>query len=658
MTDLGGRDLPRPRGRRRRALIIIAVAVVLLAGGGAAWAVPHLFGGNGAEKAAARFARAWSGGELGSVAYENAKGQKVTEAYDTIVDDLDANGARVSVQDVSVSDDTATATLTVRWNLPGGVPWHYQTKAGLAREDGQWLVRWRPSIVHPKLTKEARLSTEKKSADRATVIGGKGKHLIKKRPVVRVGVVPGKVADAGKLAESLRDVLDIQAKDLAKRVRKAGDNVFVQVITLRKKDFDPITGKLRALPGVAWRDDTLPLAPTRDFASALLGRVGPVTAEIVKKSGGRYQTGDVAGLSGLQRHYDKRLAGTPGLSVYAVDAEDEAGGDSEGESLFRVPAKQGKPVHTTIKADVQRAADAALDRVSEKSALVAIDVPSGNVLAVANGPEAGGYNRALRGHYPPGSTFKVVTTLALLRNGVTVDQSVNCPEYVHIQGKSFHNYQHFALGSVPFRVNFAKSCNTAFIKLGQQLGDRALTKAAADLGQGRPYALGVPSFSGEVPPARSRVDKAAASIGQGRVLASPLSMATAAASIARGKYKAPSLVTQPAPKQSHGSSRSASPAGAPEPLGKKAGTLHDLMRKVVTSGSGQAVADVPGGPVAAKTGTAEYGNADPPKTHAWFIGFQGDIAFAVFVNNGDSGGHVAGPIAKRFLTHLRKGGGG
>jgi len=83
--------------------------------------------------------------------------------------------------------------------------------------------------------------------------------------------------------------------------------------------------------------------------------------------------------------------------------------------------------------------------------------------------------------------------------------------------------------------------------------------------------------------------------------------------------------------------------------------LRSLMREVVTSGTGIAVRSAPGGPVSAKTGTAEYGTAVPPRTHAWFIGFQGDVAFAVLVEDGGTGGSVAAPLAGSFLSHLAAG---
>jgi cell division protein FtsI/penicillin-binding protein 2 len=119
-----------------------------------------------------------------------------------------------------------------------------------------------------------------------------------------------------------------------------------------------------------------------------------------------------------------------------------------------------------------------------------------------------------------------------------------------------------------------------------------------------------------------------------------------AGSVARGSYVEPALVTSPAV---HGGDRT------PKPLQAKAtGELRTLMREVVTSGTGSVLKGVPGGPVSGKTGTAEHGSKTPPETRAWFVGWQGDVAFAVLVEEGRSGGAVAAPLAKAFLADLRR----
>lgn len=632
----------RLSGGRWVALALVLV-LALGVGGFFGW---QLIGKKRAERearqAASRFAAAWSAGSPDRARYGGTKPRRVAAEYERITKDLHAESVRAAVVGVSVEGDTARARLRVGWRLDPQTTWRYRTDLTLVRRSEGWLVRWAPSVVHPELEPGQRLVGERKQPRRASILDRSGAPLVTERKVVDIGAVPGKVPDPARLADSLRDILDIEAQGLEAQIRAAGPDIFVPVITLREGDFRPLENELRALPGVGWQESRLPLAPTRDFASALLGRVGPVTADIVKDSGGRYRPGDVAGVSGMQLRYDQRLAGRPGWWV-SIAPRSKAGKPIK--DLFRQLPQPGKPVQTTLDPRVQRAADRAVAAEKERTALVAVSVSGADVLAVANGPEVGGYNWALQGRYSPGSAFKVVSTLALLRDGLNPGATVACPGSFSVDGKSFRNYESFALGSVPFRTDFARSCNTAFVSLASRLNDRALTGAARDLGIGRPYRLGVDGFAGKVPPPISKVDHAAAMIGQGRVSASPLAMAVMAGSVARGSYEPPHLVVGPRP------------AGATEQVrtgSVKAETrsLRELMRSVVTSGTGQAAADAPGGPVAGKTGTAEYGSADPPRTHAWFVGFQGDIAFAVFVENGESGGHDAAPIAARFLTTL------
>jgi cell division protein FtsI/penicillin-binding protein 2 len=151
---------------------------------------------------------------------------------------------------------------------------------------------------------------------------------------------------------------------------------------------------------------------------------------------------------------------------------------------------------------------------------------------------------------------------------------------------------------------------------------------------------------------------------------SPLAAAVMAGSVAKGAPVSPVLVlnpdaasgTAPAPAaEGTPSAEGTAPAStvsaeAPAPAAEKpvtkdeAASLADLMRAVVTSGHAGFLAEVPGGPVGAKTGTAEFGKENPPKTHAWIIATQGDLAVAVFVEDGGLGATTSGPLLKKFLT--------
>ncbi len=173
--------------------------------------------------------------------------------------------------------------------------------------------------------------------------------------------------------------------------------------------------------------------------------------------------------------------------------------------------------------------------------------------------------------------------------------------------------------------------------LADALSDSDLVAAAERFGFGVPYDAGVGATGGDFPDPADAADRASAAIGQGRVLASPLHMASVAAAVASGTWRAP-RITGPTPDL---------PPIVLDPA--TVAILADLMREVVRTGTGTSAA-IAGQDVAGKTGTAEFGSAEPPETHAWFIGFRGSLAFAVLVEGGGVGGQVAAPIAAKFLA--------
>jgi cell division protein FtsI/penicillin-binding protein 2 len=313
-----------------------------------------------------------------------------------------------------------------------------------------------------------------------------------------------------------------------------------------------------------------------------------------------------------------------------------------------VPPTDGEPLALTMDERVQRTAESALTSLpdgSGDSALVAVRPSDGAVLAAANGA-GNALNAATYGRYAPGSTFKVVSSLALLRNGLDPAATVPCPRESVVDGKSFGNYDDYpadAYGRITLERAVAESCNTAFVAARERLGDGDLADAAESLGLGTDHDLGFPAYFGQVPPPESETEKAADMIGQGRVQASPLVMAAVAASVRAGRTVVPHLVDGFAPE--------AEPATALED--GEARALRGLMRAVVTGGSGSVLAGL--GPVGAKTGTAEYGEPGPNgelPTHAWMIATRGDLAVAAFVEDGESGSGTAGPVLAEFLRRV------
>jgi Penicillin binding protein transpeptidase domain/NTF2-like N-terminal transpeptidase domain len=371
--------------------------------------------------------------------------------------------------------------------------------------------------------------------------------------------------------------------------------------------------------------------------SLLTGDVVAATAAQARSLGVPYQPGDLIGQGGIEQADQDQLAGRPSLSIRI-----EGPGHRLDATAARFPASPGRPVQTSIDMRVQRAASEAVSTAATKKPvdLVAIQPSTGKVLAVVERP--GGFDRALEGEFPPGSTFKVVTASALARGGMHPASTVQCPSQVTIGGRTFHNDNHEHLGTTTLQTAFAVSCNSTFAMLASlRLGGRALASMATALGFNSHPALGVPATLGQFTTPHQPVDLAADAFGQGTDLVNPLSQAAVAAAIDDGTWRPPLLVTSPEPRQ----------AARPRPLGPAIlTTVRPMMRAVVTSGTAAGVGFPPG--VYGKTGTAEYGTGLNPPSHGWFIGYRGDLAFAVLVEGGGTGADSAGPIANAFLRGL------
>jgi cell division protein FtsI/penicillin-binding protein 2 len=620
---------------RAHSVSLLTASVLALSGCG-------LLGDERAEQAratGAAFLADWQAGRLAEAAARTTDPEAAEQALRTFGESLRVDRPRFEPGDVQCDDgEPCVLSYDATLRLTSLGPWAYRGALTVADGEGDSAPRvaWEPSVLHPQLTADTRLRRVRELPARAAVLDRNGKALAEERPVVTVGVEPRKATD--RTYTTLAAALDVDAAGLAKRVRAAEPDAFVEVIALRSADFAKVAARIEGVPGVVTRDEQRTLGPTRSFARAVLGAVAPPTKETLAAAGPYASIADLVGSSGLQAAYQQQLAGRPGGRIELVDVQT---GDTTATVAEFTPSP-GTPVQTTLDYAVQSAAEQAVGGQPKPTALVAVHAPSGEILAVANGPEgSAGYNRAFVGRYPPGSTFKVVTTLALLEAGLDPDETVPCPRTIRVSGKQFENYDGLgAMGSVPFRRDFAESCNTAFVARSKDLSPGALSQAAAGFGIGADWKLGLDAFPGSVPVAEDPVERAAAAIGQGKVLVSPLGMAMIAAGVRSGSSHPPTLVRDP--------------SSTPAVLGtlSEAGTLRSLMLDTVEDGTAS-VLKLPGEPVAAKTGTAEYGNDTPPRTHGWIIGFRGDVAFAVLVEDGGSGSQSAGPVARRFLEALR-----
>jgi Penicillin binding protein transpeptidase domain len=388
---------------------------------------------------------------------------------------------------------------------------------------------------------------------------------------------------------------------------------------------------------VAWLpDDLAPNLTTSTHLDAV--PVAPRVTSVDDASGNSLTSYGDAGLNNISAGLEAGAPpghGSPGLNVEMQKAT--------GKLLGRTKAVVVAPrnvagLATTIDSAAERAAQSAVAG-HKNSAMVVIQPSTGKILAVAN--NAGFNDYALTARVAPGSTMKTITSTALFTEGVlTPETPVECPKTFTIQGITYHNDKgESEPASTPFITDFAQSCNNAFSTQWSHLTNGRLAEAAKKYyGLDRDWDIGIGSESARyfnAPRSASGSELAQEDFGEGELTASPLAMASVAATIDSGRFRQPYLA-QGAPLVT----------AKPLPAATDA-WMKEMMRAVVTSGTAEPIGFGPG--VYAKTGTADVNGQGQP--NSWFIAFEPsrDVAVACLVVNAGYGAQFAGPEVKAFL---------
>lgn len=560
-----------------------------------------------------------------------------TAELNTIFAGMDGIVPAVEVAGITYDDDGKTAAAHLKYTYPvtQGM-WEYTTTLPLENTNGNWMAVWSPTVVHPQLTADTRLRHTRKQPKRSPINDRDGLALVEERTLYQVGIDKSLVeetnwpASAAKLAE----ILNIDAAAYTDKVLAGGPKQFVIATTTSQ---DQIPPTVTDIPGGAVHETAGMVAPSDTFALSLLGRVGNPTPEQIETSEGAIGASDMVGVSGLQARYDEQLRGVPQVRV---DLVARSGATAETVSLYEQQESVGAPIQLSLDRALQEKAETLLTQHipdDQTAAIVVLDINDGGVLAAANSKGTGEYPHATYGSFAPGSTFKVVSSLAMIRtNGLTAESTVECPSSLQIGGHTVKNYSGYPeahTGSIPFKDALAYSCNTTFAGAAEQVTPEALKAAAASLGVGTDYDAGFTSNFGQVNPnASDPIDRAISMIGQGSIEMSPLGMAAVAASVGSGKTTIPWLV------KDHQATSTATALTSDE-----ATHLQTMMRSVVDYGSGKGLQGVMTG---AKSGTAEFGvdAANTTDAHAWMIAWNDKYAVAVFLQQGSSGSTSAAPL--------------
>jgi penicillin-binding protein 2 len=543
-------------------------------------------------------------------------------------------------------------------------------------------------------------------APRGLIFDRHGRRLVDNRPAFDVGVI---LKDARPLEQTLARLagyLHLEEAELRDRLaRRNGEAAYKPVIVERDISRDTLA-VLEAhkfdLPGVV-----VNVVPRRHYihetsAAHLLGYLGEISvAELQKGLFPEARAGDFIGKSGVEKTFEKYLKGERGGRQVEVNANGQVV-----RVLQTVPATPGKNIFLTIDQELQRKAETLLEGIA--GAAVAMDPSTGEVLAIASSPtfdqndfvsglsnqvwdeiRANPFrpleNKAIQGTYPPASTYKIITAIAGLEEGV-IDENTTffCPGHYRLGNRTFRCWKRGGHGKLNVVEAIEKSCDVFFYQVGQKLGVDRLAWYAKACGLGTPAGIDIAhEAAGLVPTADWKKQRTGVSwqagetlsvaIGQGYNLTTPLQMLALTAAVGNGGTRLRPLILQSLRNPDGEILYSCRPEEIGHlPVSPK--TLDIVRRglwKVVNQKTGTAwVARIAGIDVCGKTGTAQVFSRKKNETlfaqerpaflnsHAWFVAYapaeNPRIAVAVIVEHGEHGSNAASPIARELIkTYLR-----
>ncbi|MDJ1171632.1 penicillin-binding protein 2 [Roseofilum sp. BLCC_M154] len=546
---------------------------------------------------------------------------------------------------------------------------------------------WRLSqlqIIHGEENRERAESNRIRQvpvpSDRGNIFDRHGKILVSNRLSRSVYVWPKERSPQQWQiqAQNLATVLDIPEQEILEKLAADDYQARLPIRIYRNLSLEQFTALSELDPvGVEIRSESNRLYPHETLASHVIGYVGEATREELEAHPD-YPMGMIVGQMGVERLANEQLKGEWGGRLVEVNAKGE-----ELQELGLDEPRSGDSVQLTLDLELQKAAEQALG--NRRGGVVALDVKTGGVLAMASGPtfnpqiftrrvtsqeweELQGedepfLNRALQG-YPPGSTFKIVTAAAGMESGkFSPNSTLMTSAYITVGGIQFHEHSG-GYGVIGFRDALAYSSNTFFYQMGMEAGVEAIAEWAQNMGIGPTTDLSLLGLeggrNGSVPTPEQKQelygepwysgDTVSMSIGQGLVLASPLELAVMVSSIANGGMRVkPHLLA----------SQTDTEKMQPEPTGLSPDTvaaIREGLVAVVQKGTGRGMNDGTIPLTAGKTGTSEVLGQ---KSHAVYVGYgpvsDPQVAIAVVVENGGYGGVTALPVAQEiFKAYFRQ----
>jgi len=560
------------------------------------------------------------------------------------------------------------------------------------------------------LAEENRINIRLIAPSRGEIFDRNGLIIAQNSPSYRVVLVPEDAGDVEEVIANLSRLIPIDAEDLERARTEMRRSPPFLPITLADqiswKDISKVAVNAPALPGITPEVGLTRVYPQQDDFAHVVGYVGPVSDYDLSRIEDpepilripRFQIGKV----GFEAKREESLRGKAGAKRVEVNAMGRVM-----RELDRREGESGADTQLTLDAELQNYVQARLGR--ESAAAVIMDVENGDLRAICSSPSfdpnlfvrgisVGDYraltedpfrplaNKTVQGTYPPGSTFKMVTALAGLENGIiTPEETTWCPGHLEVSGRRFHCWKRAGHGHVNLLESLKGSCDVYYYDLAIKVGIDRISEMANKLGLGVRHDLPMSAVAAGLAPNRdwkSRVhgqdwlvgDTVNASIGQGFMLASPLQLALMTARIASGHSVTPRLV-----KSINGVEE---PSGEGAPLEISDIHLRNVRKSMYAvsndrRGTGyrsRIIAD--GMRMAGKTGTSQVRNItaaeraagvirnqDLPwerRDHALFVCFapfdKPKFAVSVVVEHGGGGSTAAAPIARDVMLQALYGG--
>ncbi len=614
-----------------------------------------------------------------------------------------------------------------------------------------WALQVLSGDEYRRVAKNNQLRLVRTEAPRGLILDRNGKILVRNRGATAVRIWPADLPEKGRYqaVKRLAQVLGVPLQDVLEQLEAHKDDPLTP-ITVRENVPASVVMALSErqtlFPFVRIEDTSVRQYPLGELSSQLLGHVGEIDDKQLEELKG-YRLGDRIGQRGVEATFDRFLRGRPGVQQVRFDSA----GRTIGRPLTRAEPVAGDSVRLTLDTDLQRAAEEAVrygidlahendNWYAETGAAVALDSRSGEVLALASVPtfhpgaysnprrredlgalldqprglaereNLPGINRAVEGLYAPGSTWKPVTALAAMQEGIVGPYDpIDCPASFFVKdsagnpvvGGQFNNWNGTSSGSLTLPQALEQSCDTYFYELGMRFyslpGDRGhpFQEWAAHWGFGRPTGLDIGGESSGLLPTpewRKRTytkkthpstwqeerswkpgDSIQLAIGQKDLLVTPLQMASFYATIANdGRMIRPHLLRW---IEESGTQRdnplvlrrySAPPAGESRMDPGALSAVQQGLLQATHGNLGTSTLVFSGFPelIAGKTGTAQkyVAQAGQLIDTSWFCGYgpydSPAITVCVVIENGGFGGEAAAPAAlKIFQAYFKEQGG-